>query len=130
MNAFKNILLVIVTFVFMVACKNEAKPEIKTIETEETSMVANTIDQDAVYAKAEFGIEGMSCAIGCAKTIEKKLAKLDGVKSAKVDFSKELAMVEYDQAKVTPATLTATVSKAGEIYKVKNMKTVDAFSNE
>ncbi|RIA11019.1 Cu+-exporting ATPase [Flavobacteriaceae bacterium MAR_2010_72] len=130
MNAFKNILLVIVTFALMVACKNEAKPELKTIETEETSMVANTLDQDAVYTKAEFGIEGMSCAIGCAKTIEKKLAKLDGVKSVKVDFNKELAMVEYDQAKVTRAALTATVTKAGEVYKVKNMKTVDAFSNE
>ncbi|MFC4722730.1 heavy-metal-associated domain-containing protein [Geojedonia litorea] len=130
MNTFKNILLIVVTFTLVVACKNEAKPEIKTIETNETSMVANTVDHDAVYAKAEFGIEGMSCAIGCAKTIEKKLAKLDGVKSVKVDFSKELAMVEYDQAKITPATLTATVSKAGEVYKVKNMKTVDVFSKE
>ena len=34
----------------------------------------------------------MTCAMGCAKTIEKKMAKMDGVKMAKVDFEKELAM--------------------------------------
>ena len=47
----------------------------------------------------------MSCAMGCAKKIEKNIAKMDGVKSAKVDFDKEIAMVEYDEAMVTPKTL-------------------------
>jgi len=30
----------------------------------------------------------MTCAIGCAKTIETKLAKMDGVQKATVDFEK------------------------------------------
>ena len=51
---------------------------------------AKKLDPNATYAKAEFGIEGMTCAMGCAKTIEKKMAKMDGVKSAKVDFEKEM----------------------------------------
>lgn len=82
------------------------------------------------YAKAEFGIDGMTCAMGCAKTIEKKMAKMEGVKSAKVDFDKGLAMVEYDKNIVTTANLEETVAKAGDAYKVKNMKNVESFSTE
>jgi len=39
-------------------------------------------------------------------------------------------MVEYDQDKVTPADLEETVAKAGKAYKVKDMKTVERFSDE
>lgn len=134
MNTLKNILVIAFISVSVLACKNESQPEVKTIETEITSEV-NTkeekqLDPNATYAKAEFSIEGMTCAMGCAKTIEKKIAKMDGVKSAKVDFEKEIAMVEYDEAKVTTNSLEEAVAKAGDTYKVKDMKTVDSFSSE
>lgn len=127
---FKNILLIAVVVLSTIACKNESSPEIKTVETESADMAAYTIDPNVVYAKAEFEIDGMTCAIGCARTIEKKIAKMDGVKFAKVDFDKKLAMVEYDEAKVTPKTIEETVTKVGEVYKVKDMKTVEKFSEE
>ncbi|MEZ4793823.1 MAG: heavy metal-associated domain-containing protein [Gelidibacter sp.] len=117
------------TSLFVVACKNETQPEIKTVETE-VSSTAKTLDPNAHYAKAEFSIEGMTCAMGCAKTIEKKIAGMEGVRSAKVDFDRRLAMVEYDDAKVTPVSLEATVKKAGDVYSVKDMKTVESFSAE
>lgn len=129
MMTLKNIGLVAVASLFIMACKNDAKPEVKTVETE-VSETAHTLDPNAKYAKAEFSIEGMTCAMGCAKTIEKKIAKMDGVKSATVDFDKQLAMVEYDEAKVTPTSLEETVKKTGDMYSVKDMKTVDAFSTE
>ena len=127
MKTFKTIGLMALTFLFAVSCKNETQPEVKTVETE-VSADANNLDPNAHYAKAEFGIEGMTCAMGCAKTIEKKIAKMEGVKSAKVDFDKQLAMVEYDDAKVTPQTLEEAVKKSGDMYSVKDMKTVDSFS--
>ncbi|WCO01820.1 heavy-metal-associated domain-containing protein [Psychroserpens ponticola] len=134
MNTLKNILVVALISVSVIACKNDAKPEVKTIETEVASEIntneAKQLDPNATYAKAEFGIEGMTCAMGCAKTIEKKIAKMDGVKSAKVDFEKEIAMVEYDEAKVTTNSLEEAVAKAGGTYKVKDMKTVKSFSSE
>ncbi|WP_425076296.1 heavy-metal-associated domain-containing protein [Psychroserpens sp. S379A] len=134
MNTLKNILVIALISVSAMACKNEAKPEVMTVETEVASEVntnqAKQLDPNATYAKAEFGIEGMTCAMGCAKTIEKKIAKMDGVKSAKVDFEKEIAMVEYDEAKVTTNSLEEAVAKAGDVYKVKDMKTVDMFSSE
>lgn len=130
MNMIKKLLLTVVVLVFSLACKNNASPEIKTIETESTDLVTNKVDPNIIYTKAEFSIEGMTCEIGCAKSIEKKMAKMDGVKFAKVDFDKKLAMVEYDQAKVSPKSLEETVAKAGEVYKVKDMKTVEEFSKE
>jgi periplasmic mercuric ion binding protein len=122
MNMFKNILTLILISVLTFNCKNETKPEVKTVEVNTESI--KTVDENAIYAKAEFTIEGMTCAMGCAKTIEKKIAGMDGVKSANVDFDKKLAMVEYNQAKVTPALLEETVTKVGDVYKVSNMKSL------
>ncbi|MFH4963547.1 heavy metal-associated domain-containing protein [Gaetbulibacter sp. M235] len=128
MNTIKNIIAILVVVLFSVSCKNETKPEVKTIEVENASNATKETDPNATYAKAEFTIEGMTCAIGCAKTIEKKISGMDGVKSATVDFDRKLAMVEYNEAKVTPASLEETVAKVADIYKVSDMKTVDAFS--
>lgn len=114
-----------------VSCKNESQPEVKTAGIEVSQKdVSETLDPNATYAKVEFSIEGMTCAMGCAKTIEKKMAKMEGVKSAKVDFDKRLAMVEYDEARVTPMSLEETVSKVADIYKVKDMHKVDDFGTE
>ncbi|WP_431157240.1 cation transporter [Winogradskyella poriferorum] len=131
MNTIKNLFSLVVVMLLIVACKNETEPEVKTVEVNVTSKsVSPTIDENATFAKVEFGVEGMTCAMGCAKTIEKKIAKMDGVKSAKVDFEKRLAMVEYDEAKVSPESLEETVVSVAKVYKVKNMKKVEAFKTE
>ena len=128
MKILKNLFTIALVVAFTFSCKNnDAKPEVKTVETE-VETVKTELDPNAEYAKAEFTVEGMTCAIGCAATIEKKIAKMDGVKSAKVDFDKKLAMVEYDVAKVTTASLEETVKKTGETYSVKDMKTVEEFN--
>ncbi|WP_053990490.1 heavy-metal-associated domain-containing protein [Mangrovimonas sp. TPBH4] len=111
-----------------VSCKDNSAPEVKTVAIETGAEEAKQLDPNATYAKAEFSIEGMTCAIGCAKTIEKNISKMDGVKSATVDFDKKLAMVEYDEAKVTPSSLEETVTTTGTTYKVSDMKTVETFS--
>ena len=129
MKNFKLTLVILLICVAVWSCKNETEPEIKIIKTSES--LANTkMDNDKILAKAEFNVEGMTCAIGCAKTIEKKLAKMDGVKSAKVDFEKKLAQVEYDESIVNTVSLENTVTKASDSYSVNDMKTVDFFSNE
>ena len=120
-------LLLGVAFLSLVfgACKNE--PEIKTVAFE-TTEAKKEISADAVLAKAEFTIEGMTCAMGCAKTIEKKLSSMEGVKSATVDFDKKLAMVEFDEATISTSSLEETVQNAGESYSVSEMKTVESFT--
>lgn len=128
MKTIKALFTITLVIAFAFSCKNEAKPEIKTIETASES--STKLDPNATYAKAEFTIDGMTCEIGCAKTIEKKMSKMEGVKSAKVDFDRKLAMVEYNEAKVTPNLLEETVTKVADIYKVSDMKAVDAFSTK
>ncbi len=129
MKSVKLFLSLAFVSLLLVSCKNENKElETKTVEVEET-VAKNNVDANAMIAKAEFTIEGMTCAIGCAKTIEKKLSNMEGVKSATVDFDKKLAMVEYDEAKVNTTALEETVSKAGEQYKVSGMKTVESFTS-
>jgi Cu+-exporting ATPase len=127
MKTLKNMLAIAIVALALVSCKNEAQPEVKTVEVATQKDVKPALDPNATYAKAEFTIKGMTCEIGCAKTIEKKLAKMEGVKSAKVDFSKELAMVEYDEAKVKTSDLATTVTKAADTYSVEDMKTVEDF---
>lgn len=126
MKNIKYIVLTLAVSLITFNCKNETKPQVKTVEVETEAV--KDLDPYATYAKAEFNIEGMTCAIGCAATIQKKISKMDGVKSASVDFDRKLAMVEYDEAIVTPTSLEETVTNVADIYKVNNMKTVDAFS--
>ena len=129
MKTLKNILVLFVLTAVVYGCKNEAEPEVKTVAIE-TAEEVKELDPNATYAKAEFTIEGMTCAMGCAATIEKNLAKLEGVKSAEVDFERELAMVEYNEAKQDFASLEASVKKTGETYSVKDIKNVDSFSEK
>jgi len=127
MKIFKLVLsLALLTFI--AACKNNTTPEVKTVSHTTNVVNKKALNPDAEYVKAEFNIEGMTCAMGCAATIQKKLAKMDGVKHAVVNFDKQLAMVEYDKAIVTPSTLKNTVTGVAPVYKVKDMKTVKVFS--
>ena len=73
---------------------------------------------------ASFNIEGMSCSVGCAKTIEKELAAMEGVQNASVDFDKKTATVEFDATKQSPESLVKVVEAAadGKTYKVSNVQ--------
>ena len=124
MNFSKSLLVLSLSGVMFVSCKNETKP---TEAGEQTETAKDTTAGKATAENlqtASFTIEGMSCAVGCAKVIEKKLASLDGVQEAKVDFEKKTATISYNSAKQTPETLVETVEAVagGETYKVSNVK--------
>ncbi|HKX85736.1 MAG TPA: heavy metal-associated domain-containing protein [Flavobacterium sp.] len=119
----KNIKLSILTLVIagltVVSCKKETS-EANSAETTKT-------ESSKAVAKAEtttMNIEGMTCAMGCAKTIENKLTGLEGVQKATVDFEKKTATIEYDAALQTPEKLAETVEAVadGKTYKVSNVK--------
>lgn len=50
--------------------------------------------------KMTFKVSGMSCN-GCSNSISKALSRMDGVKDAKADFQKGIAVVEYDEKIIT-----------------------------
>jgi copper chaperone CopZ len=43
-------------------------------------------------------IDGMMCEKGCKSTIESKLAKMEGVQEAKVDFETNVALVTFNSS--------------------------------
>ena len=67
-------------------------------------------------------ISGMRCA-SCAATIEKALRKLDGVKSANVNFATEHARVEYDPSIISIFDLRKAVQDVG--YEVVSEEDVE-----
>ncbi|KAF1678394.1 copper-exporting P-type ATPase CopA [Bacillus sp. SKDU12] len=69
-----------------------------------------------VTEKAEFDIEGMTCA-ACANRIEKRLNKMEGVTNAPVNFALETVMVEYNPKETSVGDLKEIVDKLG--YKLK-----------
>ncbi|UCG29141.1 MAG: heavy metal translocating P-type ATPase [candidate division WOR-3 bacterium] len=69
--------------------------------------------------EARFNISGMTCAT-CAQTIEKALAKIDGVTKVQVNLSSETADVEFDDKKVNPSELARAVTEAGYGIRTEN----------
>jgi len=108
-----------------VSCKEKMNETVST--TAKTETTAPKIKKEIAAANlqtASFTVEGMTCAIGCAKTIQEELSDLDGVQKATVDFDKKLATVSFDKTIQTPESLTKVVEATadGKTYKVSNMK--------
>ncbi|MGY5355251.1 heavy-metal-associated domain-containing protein [Wenyingzhuangia sp. IMCC45467] len=70
-------------------------------------------------------IEGMTCEIGCAKIIESKVSKLEGVAESKVDFEVNKGTFTYDINKTSKAVIVTTINSLldGKTYKATNVKT-------
>ena len=113
----KSIIVLAITGTLIVGCKKE------TAVVASTSAATNTIATDAKLATTSFKIDGMTCAVGCAKTIEKELTQTSGVKSATIDFDKKSAKVQYDTNSQSPENLVKIVEKTGDgaTYKVSNV---------
>lgn len=121
----KKLILVAMATIAIVSCKKEtestqganAANEVVTANNKESKPVADA-------KKATMKVDGMTCAMGCAKTIENKLAGLDGVQKATVDFDAKVATIEYDGAVQSIETLSKTIEGVadGKTYKVSEVK--------
>lgn len=121
MNFTKSLLPLFVTLLF-ISCKDTAsKPATNNQETTAEEKVTVVTKPET----ASFKIEGMTCAMGCAKTIETKLSKMNGVQKATVDFDKKQATVDFDGAILNSEKISKAVESTGdgETYKVLEMKT-------
>ncbi|GEM56546.1 hypothetical protein B0A58_13845 [Flavobacterium branchiophilum NBRC 15030 = ATCC 35035] len=114
--------LSVCTLLFVNCKKEEEKKEV-TIE-KKVETLQNPIAADAATSHADLTIDGMSCAIGCAKTIEDKLNHTEGVSKAKVDFDKKTASIDFDGNVQTPEKLIAVIEAEadGKTYKVSKLE--------
>lgn len=115
MNLLKNISVFIVLLTVFAAC-NETKDK----KVQKKDVLAQ--EATANMKKVALDIEGMTCEIGCARTIQSKLSKTQGVKLAQVNFSEKKGFVEYNANIITEKEIVATVEKiaGGDLYKVTN----------
>lgn len=122
MKISKLLLAATITGLSLVGCKQAASAP---PDEKQTAQVKHTINPEKVQT-ASFTIDGMTCAIGCAKTIQEKLSETDGVQKATVDFDKKLATVAYDSSLQSPESITKIVESTadGNTYTVSNMVAV------
>jgi mercuric ion binding protein len=120
MKITKTIVTLALVGLLSVSCKKAADTtEAKAEKATETPKKEVVIAAENVQT-ASFEIEGMTCAIGCAKTIEEELGALEGVQKATVDFDSKKATVVFDKTIQNQDNLTKVVEATadGKTYKV------------
>ncbi len=107
--------IAIFALIFMIiSCKETRK---------ETSIDKSVLDKSEIaasYKSIEVEIEGMTCEIGCARTIQSKLSKMDGVTYSNVNFEAEKGQFTYDENKISKEEIVHKIDGigGGDLYKV------------
>ncbi|WP_366186516.1 heavy metal-associated domain-containing protein [Flavobacterium ovatum] len=126
MNIIKSIALLVFTGVVMTSCKQNTEVAEKIIPQNAQNEAPKLKKEIAAenLQSATFKIDGMVCAMGCAKVIQDDLTKLDGVQVAEVDFDKKIASVSFDKTVLNQESLTKIVQATGDgtTYKVSDFK--------
>jgi len=117
----KSIYLFVLCFILF-SCKEEAKAEKTTPKDTTEEVTAN-------LKSIEVDIEGMTCEIGCARLIQSKLSKVDGVTYTKVSFESGKGQFTFDSNKLSKEDIEKNINKiaGGDLYSVKNIKELDAI---
>jgi Cu+-exporting ATPase len=116
-----KITTVVMIMIFLMACNNKSQSIMKDIKIEKP--VAENLKN------VEVQIKGMTCEIGCARLIQSKLYKTEGIKFAKVSFKDSLGNVTYDANMISNADIKNIIQNVagGDLYKVVNMNEVENF---
>lgn len=101
-------LLALSLFILIYACEKEVKP-----------------------INIEVEISGMTCEIGCAKLIESKTYRLEGMTYSKVSFEHKLGQFSFDSNKISISDIEKHINgiAGGELYKVSKTTVVEQFSD-
>ena len=116
---------IILSIVFLWGCQNKLVP--KVIEVPISQESPKKIEALGEKAYAKLSIEGMTCAIGCAVTIEKKLQRTSGIVSAKVDFESNTGWVTYDATMLNLDGISSVVKSTGASYSVSKIISLESI---
>jgi len=121
MNSFKKVFYLMILFSLAVACN--AKQTEKVAKPIENAQVAQNLKN------VEVAIEGMTCEIGCARLIQSKLSKTEGVTFVEVSFENKVGNITFDENKISNEKIKETIQKiaGGDTYKVIDIKEVTSF---
>lgn len=102
----------------------------KTIEIETATSPSKEILAENKLA-VDMKIEGMVCAMGCAKFIEDKVAAMEGVVKSKVNYEAGTANFEFDQSVLSATEIQKFINEIhdgqykAEIAETPEEKTVE-----
>jgi len=118
-----KIVPVLIFVLFFVSCQQGqgSKMTESSVEKEKTEA------QKLRHVQVE--IKGMTCEIGCAKLIQSKLYKADGVTFARVSFADSSGVVSFDENKISKEQISEIIEKTagGDIYTVAGIEAIDAI---
>lgn len=110
-----------ILMLFFISC--DSKKSEKSSETESTEQKAMAEDLHQV----QVAIKGMTCEIGCARLIQSKLYKADGVSYANISFEDSSGVVSFDQNRISQEEIKQIIERTagGEIYSVASIEEVE-----
>lgn len=100
-----------------------AIPVTRSAFSQEPSKTAQSGTAKLQVTQCALKVSGMTCG-GCAGMVEKSLLRLEGVKTAKVDFKTGEAQVEFDSKKTTPEKIVAAFNQVSSGFRVEQSKLV------
>ena len=80
----------------------------------------------------EVEIEGMTCEIGCARLIQSKLSKVEGVTFTNVNFESRKGQFTFDSNKLSKELIVEKISKiaGGDLYSVSKTTEIDVIMDK
>jgi len=105
--------------------QSKSKDQSKINETTQQEVAAN-------YKSIEVAIEGMTCEIGCARLIQSKMSKVEGVTYTKVDFESKKGLFTFDSNKLSTEDIAEKIGgiAGGDLYSVSKTTDIDLIENE
>lgn len=114
----KNLISLALIVVF-ISCNDSAHESTENLAKENETTEITAVKNDSV----RFSIEGMTCEIGCVRTVKSRLSKMNGVLTIDMDFDTartlDYANVTFDNRLVTTNDMKKEIeSIANGIYSV------------
>lgn len=124
MNILKHISLFLLLSLSLFSCKEEKSTE-KTNAADVNAVTELQKPQD--LKKVAIAIQGMTCEIGCAKTIESKLSKTFGITDSKVLFEQNIGEFVYDANQISDTEIAQKIASIGngEMYTTSEVKQIE-----
>ena len=93
-------------------------------ENGKTKDLKSDVLQMAKMETISLAISGMTCEIGCAKTIQSKLSKKEGVAAAVVVFTDSIATITFDSNKTSTEDLSSFITgiAGGNLYTASEIR--------
>ncbi|MFK5957344.1 MAG: heavy metal-associated domain-containing protein [Lutibacter sp.] len=119
-------LSILIVFFVLFSCNETKKENIKKDTDVKSQEIA------AVYQNLEVKIEGMTCEIGCARLIESKLSKVEGITYSNVDFETKTGQFTYDTNKINTEDIVKKIGgiAGGDLYKVVKTTKIDSITKK